>query len=315
MFTSFALFIALSILVIIFTGGLFYGLYVLVNPTRTASDRLRDLGNNRTETVEQAYDIINVDGAETNQGVASRIGRLAAPQTEEEQSKQRQMLMQAGFKGRHALEIFNSVRVTLALSLPMLTLPFALYFGFNAYVALGVVFSSFFGYYAPAAWVTNVTQKRKRRLLAAFPDALDLLVSCVEAGLGLDAAFRRVALEMETAAPDLAREFQIVTHEISAGVPRVDALRHLETRTGLDEIRSLVNMLTQAERFGTSIAKGLRVHSKMTRQKRMSKAEEEAAKVSPKLTIVMILFLLPVLGAVLVGPAAIRVYEVMSSRG
>lgn len=98
-------------------------------------------------------------------------------------------------------------------------------------------------------------------------------------------------------------------------MPRVEALRHLERRTGLDEIRSLVNMLTQAERFGTSIAKGLRVHSRMTRQKRMSKAEEEAAKVSPKLTVVMIIFLLPVLGMVLMGPALIKVMETMASRG
>jgi tight adherence protein C len=119
---------------------------------------------------------------------------------------------------------------------------------------------------------------------------------------------------METASPELSREFQLVTHEVSAGVPRVEALRHLERRTGLDEIRSLVNMLAQAERFGSSIARGLRVHSRMTRQKRMSRAEEEAAKVSPKLTVVMILFLLPVLGMVLMGPAAIKVMTILGQR-
>ena len=205
-------------------------------------------------------------------------------------------------------------RVVHPLSFPLLMLPFAAASGLSPVVAVGVVLGATFGYYLPAIWVANVTNKRKRRLLSAFPDALDLLVSCVEAGLGLDAAFRRVAVEMETAAPELAREFQLVTHEISAGVPRVEALRHLERRTGLDEIRSLVNMLAQAERFGTSIARGLRVHSRMTRQKRMSRAEEEAARVSPKLTVVMILFLLPVLGMVLVGPALINVYEVLSRR-
>ena len=306
------LFIALGILVFIITGGFFYGLYVLLNPTRTARDRLRDLGG-RAEETEATYDIIR-DTSQDDAGVASRLGQLAAAGTEEEQNRQRQMLLQAGFKNRHALEIFNSIRVTLALSLPLLTLPFAAAAGFSLTIGIAVVFASAFGYYAPALWITNVTDKRKRRLLSAFPDALDLLVSCVEAGLGLDAAFRRVALEMETAAPELAREFQIVTHEISAGVPRVEALRHLERRTGLDEIRSLVNMLAQAERFGSSIAKGLRVHSRMTRQKRMSRAEEEAARVSPKLTVVMILFLLPVLGMVLVGPAAIKVYEVLIGR-
>jgi tight adherence protein C len=305
------LFGGLVVLVGICVTGLFYGLYILLFPTRTAGDRLREL---QKPVENEVYDIISVEAKESALGgVASKIGALAAPSSDEERSTQRQLLLQAGYKSRHALEIFNGVRITLALCLPLLVAPFATGAGF-VQVALGVVIASGFGYYAPALWLTNVTEKRKRILLRSFPDALDLLVSCVEAGLGLDAAFRRVSLEIETAAPELSKEFQVVTYEISAGVPRVEALRHLETRTGLDEIRSLVNMLAQAERFGTSIAKGLRVHSRMTRQKRMSRAEEEAAKVSPKLTVIMILFLLPVLGMVLMGPAVIKVMSVMSSR-
>ncbi|MEN0064465.1 MAG: type II secretion system F family protein [Myxococcota bacterium] len=296
--------------IIIVFGAFFYGLYLLLNPTRTAGDRLREFAGTQGGIAEEveAFDIITVESGSESAGVVSRLGQLAAPTTEEEKNKQRQMLLQAGFKNRHALEMFNSIRVTAALSLPLLTLPFAASLS-TLNIAFLVIFMASFGYYAPSIWLTNIINKRKRRLLAAFPDALDLLVSCVEAGLGLDAAFRRVANEMETAAPELSREFQIVNHEISAGVPRVESLRHLETRTGLDEIRSLVNMLAQAERFGTSIAQGLRIHSQMTRQKRMSRAEEEAAKVSPKLTVVMILFLLPVLGAVLIGPAIIKVME------
>jgi tight adherence protein C len=238
---------------------------------------------------------------------------LAAPTSDEEKSKQRLLLLQAGFKNRHALEIYNGFRVTASLCLPLLVAPFAGQIGFTQ-AAFSALLAGAFGYYAPALYVKNITDKRKRLLLRAFPDALDLLVSCVEAGLGLDAAFRRVSLEMETAAPELSREFQLVTHEVSAGVPRVEALRHLERRTGLEEVRSLVNMLAQAERFGSSIARGLRVHSRMTRQKRMSRAEEEAAKVSPKLTVVMILFLLPVLGMVLMGPAAIKVMTILGQR-
>lgn len=307
------LLVALGMLVFVVAGGFFYGMYVLLNPSRTASDRLRDLQGKGPE--EEVYDIINVDKpSEGVGGVASRLGQFAAPTNEEEKNKQRQMLLQAGYKNRHALEIFNGTRVTLALCLPLVVAPFAASWGLSQ-TAMAVLGAAAGGYYVPAMWLSNVTDKRKRTLLKSFPDALDLLVSCVEAGLGLDAAFRRVALELETAAPDLSREFQIVTHEVSAGVPRAEALRHLQVRTGLDEIRSLVNMLTQAERFGTSIAKGLRVHSKMTRQKRMSKAEEEAAKVSPKLTVVMILFLMPVLGMVLMGPAIIKVMETMSARG
>jgi tight adherence protein C len=292
-------------------GLLAYGAFVFLNPTRTAGDRLREL---KRAPEAETYDIITVEKAESGMtSVASRIGQLAAPASDEEKSKQRLHLLQAGFKNRHALEIYNGFRVTAALCFPMLVAPFAGQIG-PVQASLAVLGASAFGYYAPALYISNVTEKRKRSLLRAFPDALDLLVSCVEAGLGLDAAFRRVSLEMETAAPDLAKEFQLVTHEISAGVPRVEALRHLERRTGLDEIRSLVNMLAQAERFGSSIARGLRVHSRMTRQKRMSKAEEEAAKVSPKLTVIMILFLLPVLGMVLMGPAAIKVMTILGNR-
>jgi tight adherence protein C len=141
----------------------------------------------------------------------------------------------------------------------------------------------------------------------SFPDALDLLVSSVEAGLGLDAAFRRVSKEMESAAPALARELQAVNYEVEAGVPRTTALRHLDERTGLQEVNSLVNVLLQAERFGTSVAEALRIHSDLVRRKRMLAAEESAAKISPKLTLAMILFILPLLFTVLVGPAAINV--------
>lgn len=307
------LFAFLGLLVFGVAGMFFYGLYVLMNPSRTAQDRLRDLQGGRIE--QEVVDIITVDTGNEGGvgGVASRIGQFAAPTSEEEKNKQRQMLLQAGYKGRHALEIFNGIRVTMALCLPLVIVPMATNWGL-AQTAGGALLGSAFGYYAPQLWLTNNTDKRKRTLLKSFPDALDLLVSCVEAGLGLDAAFRRVALELETAAPELSREFQIVTHEISAGVPRAEALRHLEHRTGLDEIRSLVNMLTQAERFGSSIAKGLRVHSRMTRQKRMARAEEEAAKVSPKLTIVMVLFLLPTLGMIIMGPAMIKVFAMMGKR-
>jgi tight adherence protein C len=300
----------IGVLVIVTFSAMAYAGYVFLTPSRTASDRLRELSN--VEDVE-TFDIIGVGDTKDAGGVTSKLGQLAEPTSEEEKNRQRQMLLQAGYKHRRALEIFNSVRVTLAICLPMVFAPIAAGWGILQMAGVALVATAA-GYYAPQFWLVNVTEKRKQELLKSFPDALDLLVSCVEAGLGLDAAFRRVAGEIETAAPDLAREFQIVTHEVSAGVSRVDALRHLEMRTGLDEVRSLVNMLAQAERFGTSIANGLRVHARITRQKRMSRAEEEAAKVSPKLTVVMILFLLPVLGAVLMGPAIIKVIDVMSNQ-
>lgn len=294
-------------LVLLTFGAMGYAAFIFLTPSRTAGDRLRDLSGTEEQ---ETFDIISVDTGDSSGSLSSKLGQLAEPTSEEEKNKQRQMLVQAGFKHRRALEIFNSIRVTAAICLPMVVAPLAANWGITEMAGAALVGSAA-GYYLPQLYLTNITEKRKAELLKSFPDALDLLVSCVEAGLGLDAAFRRVANEMETAAPDLAREFQIVTHEVSAGVSRIEALKHLETRTGLDEIRSLVNMLAQSERFGTSIANGLRVHAKITRQKRMSRAEEEAAKVSPKLTVVMIIFLLPVLGAVLMGPALIKVLTIM----
>jgi tight adherence protein C len=280
------------------------GVSNLFNPTRTAQDRLGELGSGRKDD-----SFIEEDEPEGGmEQLAERLGRLAKPSSEEEEGKLRQSLQHAGYRNRHATELFSGVRVGLALILPVLVLPISIKLSFTMGAGISLVMMAL-GYYVPMLLVQNNINKRQKRLLTAFPDSLDLLVSSVEAGLGLDAAFRRVAVEMESASPELAQEFQMVNHEISAGVSRVAALRHLAQRTGLDEVRSLVNMLTQAERFGTSVAKSLRIHSRVVRQKRMSKAEEEAAKVSPMLTVVMIIFLLPVLGMVLMGPAAITAYE------
>ena len=163
------------------------------------------------------------------------------------------------------------------------------------------------GYYLPAVLLDWAVRKRQSAILRPFPDALDLLVCCVEAGLGLDAAFRRVAEEMEPAAPELSSGSSQVNHEIAAGVPRADALKRLDTRTGLNEMGSLVSVLVQADRFGTSIAKALQIIAELVRKKRMLAAEEQASRISPKLTVVMILFILPTLMVVLVGPAIINI--------
>ena len=161
--TNLLLFLFLAALVLVFVVGFFYGLYVLLFPTRTAGDRLREL--QKVQEVD-TYDIITVDSKSDSLvgDLGSRIGSLAAPTSEEDKNKQRLLLLQAGFKSRHALEIFNSVRVTMALCCPFLVLPF-----FSpdriAQVSLGVVVAGAFGYYAPAMYISNVTEKRKKILL------------------------------------------------------------------------------------------------------------------------------------------------------
>ena len=233
--------------------------------------------------------------------------------TEDELVQLRKTLFQAGFRGRDAVMVYSALRTVLLVVVGLMCLIVAP--GDKiVYRLMGGLMGAAAGYYLPQLYISNIVQKRQAELLKGFPDALDLLVSCVEAGLGLDIAFRRVADETIVSAPALARELQLVSAEVAAGVPRADAMRHLAERTGLDEILSLVNVLVQAERFGTSVAKALRVHSEHVRTRRMQRAEEKAAQVSPKLTIIMILFILPCLMMVLMGPALIRVKNLFGAR-
>ncbi|MFK7929912.1 MAG: type II secretion system F family protein [Myxococcota bacterium] len=274
---------------------------------KSSGDRLRDLtaGTSRTE-MEAARE------ARVAEALAERLAKLATPSDEEQQNLLRQKLLHAGYRNRNAAEVFNGIRVALVFLLPIVTLPLLSRFSIW-YMVGGTVLAAIVGYMLPMYLVNRRIDARHRKLLGPFPDALDLLVTSVEAGLALDMAFRRVADEIRSAAPELALEFQLVNHEVSTGIPRLEAFRHLAERTGLDEVKSLVNMMIQAERFGTSIAAALRIHGDMVRQKRMARAEEEAAKVSPKLTIIMILFLMPSLVIVLMGPAIIKVREALVS--
>jgi tight adherence protein C len=280
--------------------------YMVVSPQRTAADRIAEF----TGGAEEAAGTSKSKLGEITQSAA----RLAVSD-EEQLAALRKRLLQAGYRDRNAVEIFSAVRVIGAIALGIasfLIFPNLVFKTAKLQNLLGSALAgAAVGYYLPAIWVTNVLQKRQSSLLRAFPDALDLLVSSVEAGLGIDAAFRRVADEMENASPELARELQFVSHEVNAGVPRVEALRHLADRTGLEEMNQLVNVLVQAERFGTSVAKALRVHSDLVRTKRMQRAEEKAAQVSPKLTVIMILFILPCLIVILIGPAVINVKNIL----
>jgi tight adherence protein C len=239
-------------------------------------------------------------------GLAATVGSLAQPRTPEGLGAMRRHLSHAGFEGKRAYEVYSLVRATLALGLPALTWlalrPSSLFLS----VLLALITAAA-GYYGPVLYVENRRRRRREALLKPFPNALDLLVSSVEAGLGLDAALRCVATEMETAAPLLAHELQRTNQEFTAGVPRLEALRRLDDRTGLTEMTSLVNVLVQAERYGTGVGRALRAHADLTRHKRMLAAEGRAARVAPKLTIVTVVLIMPSLLTVLLGPTIVNV--------
>ncbi|MFT7517948.1 MAG: tight adherence protein C [Kiritimatiellia bacterium] len=288
-----------------FGVGATAGVLMLMGNRKSSADRLSELTGTDSFTKAETERDQRIASA-----VAARLSKLATPQDQESRNLLQAKLVHAGYRNRNASDILNALRVALVFLLPVIASPLLVTYASEIiYIVAGVILLAAVGYMGPMMIVNRRIEARHKRLLAPFPDSLDLLVTSVEAGLGLDMAFRRVADELHTAAPELSMEFQLVNHEVSAGVPRMDAFRHLADRTGLPEIKSLVNMMVQADRFGTSIAHSLRIHADLVRQRRMSRAEEEAAKVSPKLTIVMILFLMPCLLIVLLGPAAIKVKD------
>jgi tight adherence protein C len=293
----------MSVLVLSLLAGacvlaLAYGIRSLLLPRRTAGDRIAEVTG-----AETPRDLGPLPGMDS---MSEGLGRIAAPASEGERSLLRQRLIQGGFRSRDNLERYLVIRTVSAVIPPLLGLAI-----FNPQTTsstmLIVLCLAAAGYYLPAQVLTWRVAARQRALLRPFPDTLDLLVCCVESGLGLDAALRRVAEEMEIAAPELAAELQQVNHETAAGVPRHEALRHLDRRNGLSEMSALVGVLVQADRFGSSVAKALRIHAELVRKKRMLSAEERAAKASPKLTVVMVLFILPSLVMVLVGPAIVNI--------
>ncbi len=296
------LLVAAPVLVMVAVGGMGYGVYAITAPQRTAGDRIAELTGGAEDSLRNQ--------SKKLASFAKQAAKVTNAQSEERVGALRIWLMQAGFRERNAVEAYGTAQTVGALVCAALAFLAASKLAL-VWLLLVTLIGATVGYYAPMLYVSNTLTKRKAELLKAFPDSLDLLVSCVEAGLGLDAAFRRVSDEMESSGAELAREYQMVTHEVNAGMARAEALHRLGERTGVDEIQSLVNVLVQAERFGTSVARSLRVHADLVRVRRMQRAEEKAAQVSPKLTVAMILFILPCLIVLLIGPAVIDVKNII----
>jgi tight adherence protein C len=234
------------------------------------------------------------------------FARLLRPTQSIELTRLRTRLQQAGMRSDYAMELFLASKLLLACAATLTFLyvnsQLVRRLAFPMDVAVAVWTCAAF-YLAPSFWLSSRISTRKTWLERALPDAMDLLVTCVEAGLGLDAALARVSDEIRLASPLLAQEMNVTFLEIQAGIPRRDAFRRLSERTGVEDLRQLSAVLTQTEMFGTSIAKALRVHADSMRIKRMQRAEEKAASVGVKMTLPLIMCILPSLIAVVLGPA------------
>lgn len=249
--------------------------------------------------------------------IAAPFARPAMQHGNWEQSPMRVRFYNAGFRSLTAPLVYFAAKTVLTFVLPGLFLLYALASNLPLQPALlltlALVFAAI-GYYLPNAVLSRLVSIHQRELFEAFPDALDLMRVCVEAGLGLDAAIERVGREMALESSALSNEFRLVGLELRAGASRSSALRNMALRVGLEEIDALVSMLVQADRFGTSIAESLQVHSEALRTKRRLTAEEAAAKLPVKLLVPLIFCIFPALLTVLLGPAAISVMQILIPR-
>lgn len=266
----------------------------------TIERRLGDLTGTR---IKAPHDDI---GYERIVGTLKRLGN-AVPRSTSEMGKLQTKLVRAGYRGHEAIAVFFGIRLGVAMllfgicSTPILMRP---NLGF-ALAACGL------GYLLPSMALGRLAKRRQHRIRLGLADALDLLVVSVEAGLGLDQAIQRVGEEIAFAYRDLSDELRLVNLELRAGKGRTEALRALAERTGVDDLSSLVAMLVQTDRFGTSVAQSLRVHAETMRTKRRQRAEEAAAKTGVKMVFPLVFCIFPAIWVVTIGPAAIKFVQVL----
>ncbi len=283
----------LTVAVIVFAFGA-----AMVAPSSVLGSRLREIGWQRPKA--EAKPVIR----ERMQQALDPLSR-ALPVSPSDVSKTRLWLIQAGYRSASHVTIYRGLRVLFAV------LGFLSVFLFTRFDSpLLLVGLTAFGFFLPRFVLKKKLQERQRRIRLGLPDGLDLTVICVEAGLSLDQAMMRVGEDLRTAHPELSGEFHLFDLETRAGKPRVEALRNLAERTGVDDIRSLVGTLIQTDRFGTSVAQALRVHSDSLRTERRQRAEEQAAKTTVKMIIPLVLFVMPSLIFVTVGPAVIQLMHI-----
>jgi tight adherence protein C len=284
----------LSVVAVVFSFGA-----AAYAPSSLIGARLRALGWQRAEPVEKPALKERLEQA------LDPISK-AIPLSPSDVSRTRRWLIQAGYRDPRHLSIYVGSRLVCAVVAFFSVLAVS---GVNSPILLISVTA--FGFFLPRFVLKRKIQARQRRIKLGLPDALDLTVICVEAGLALDQAMMRVGQDLHHAHPELSEEFHFVNLEMRAGKPRAEALRNLVDRTGVDDIRSLVGTLIQTDRFGTSVAQALRVHSDSLRTERRQRAEEQAAKTTIKMVIPLVLFVLPSIIFVTLGPAVIQLVRTL----
>ena len=308
--------IAISTFVCISLGML--GVYwLLYKPQSAATERLRNLrGGKDVATAQSGQSIVMPDespAADLAQRLANPINKLL-PASATEAKKLQKQLMHAGFRSSEAPIIYRAIQIASMAGFPLMVTGVCAYLARPLGSALVYIIIAFvIGFILPRFVLARITKNRQRELRWGLADALDLMVVSVEAGLGLNAAMMKVASELRDVHPACAIEFELANLEIRVGRDRDEALRNLAERTGVDDLRSLVAMLIQTDKFGTSIAKGLRVFSDSLRTKRRQRAEQEAQKAAVKLLFPLACFLFPTLFIAILGPAFLNLIDIFGT--
>jgi len=245
------------------------------------------------------------------------LGKLVRPKSEGGASQLQKNLLRAGYRREGASVIFLGLKAFLAIVFLGASVLIKLWVLKNIssfHFILLCILLAYIGFYLPNFWLRIKIARREEKILEGFPDALDLMVVCVEAGTGLDAAINRVGDEMRLSNKVLGEEFRLLSLELRAGKQRRDALKNLAMRTDLEDVSSLVSLLIQTDRFGTSVAQALRVHSESMRTKRYQRAEELATKLPVKLVFPLIIFIFPSIFVTVLGPAIIQIFRILLPR-
>jgi tight adherence protein C len=289
-------------------GAFTIGVWALINLFSSRSSRA-------TERLEELRDptLRNREGGSGKTGMgavvemaAPALSKALQPKTELEQSELKRRMANAGYNAPGAPQMFLAIKFAMMVGGAMLGGGFGLVsWGLTQKGWTSIVVGAGLGFYLPELFLAFIKRGRQEKIFLQLPDTLDLLVVCVEAGLGLDAGMRRVCDELVDSAPELTSEFNMANKQLQMGRPRREVLHDLGVRTGVDDMRALAAILIQADKFGSSIAQALRVQSDSMRVKRRQIAEERAAQTAVKMIFPLVLFIFPGIFVVLVGPAAI----------
>lgn len=290
-------------------GGV--GLLLIIVALPTMLQKKKDpLDNIRALRTGKAVDTVEKlrRGGPSKADKLERFATYLEPQTAEELSATRMKLLRAGYRGKGAVRVFHFSQFALGLGILVLGLLYTLLKSTQTELTtqtmvLYTILPAAVGYYAPVYWITRRIAERQQQITEGFPDALDMMLVCVEAGQSLDQSIIRVGNEARNGYPALAEEFETVAQEVKAGKERIAVLRDMSERVGLTDITSFVTTLIQSASFGTSIADALRVYSSEMRDKRIMRAEEKANTIPTKLTLGTMLFTLPPLLVILIGPS------------